>query len=46
MLGALGQQAGVPERELHLLRKTLNPLSRFEFGDLRVLKHAREWQAK
>ena len=46
MLGALGQQAGMPERELHRLRKTLNPLSRFEFGDLRVLKHASELQAK
>jgi hypothetical protein len=46
MLGALGQQAGAPEPELRRLRKTLNRLSRFDFGPLRVLEHAREWQAK
>jgi hypothetical protein len=46
MLGAIGQQLGWPERQLSALRKDLNPLSRFEFGNLAVLKHAREWQAK
>ena len=46
MLGAIGAQAGAPERELSRLRKTLNPLSRFDFGPLRVLKHAKAWQAK
>lgn len=46
MLGALGQEADAPKRELGRLRKTLNPLSRFDFGPLHVLKHAREWQAR
>lgn len=46
MLGAIGQQLGQPERRLALLRKSLNPLSRFDFGVLAVLEHAQEWQAK
>jgi len=28
------------------LRKGLNPLSRFDFGNLGALERAREWQAK
>ena len=46
MLGAIGQQLGQPESRLSTLRKSLNPLSRFDFGSLAVLEHAREWQAK
>ena len=46
ILGAIGQQLGQPESRLSALRKSLNPLSRFDFGSLVVLKHAREWQAK
>jgi hypothetical protein len=46
MLGAIGQQLGYPERRLSALRKSLNPLSRFDFGTLAALEHAREWQAK
>jgi hypothetical protein len=46
MLGALGQQAGVPAAALSELRQSLNPISRFDFGALAVLEHAREWQAK
>ena len=46
MLGAIGQQLGQPDSRLMALRKSLNPLSRFDFGSLAVLKHAREWQAK
>ena len=46
MLGAIGQQLGKVESRLSALRKDLNPLSRFDFGSLAVLKHAREWQAK
>lgn len=46
MLGALGQEVGADPKLLHRLRKSLNPLSRFEFGLLRHLRHAREWQAK
>jgi hypothetical protein len=46
MLGALGQKIGVDDRLLRQLRKSLNPLSRFDFGLLRGLPHADEWQAK
>ena len=46
MLGAIGQQLGKPASLLSVLRKSLNPLSRFDFGILAVLEHAREWQAK
>lgn len=46
MLGAIGQHLGQPRSRLSLLRKSLNPLSRFDFGRLAVLEHAREWQAK
>lgn len=46
MLGAIGQQLGQPEQRLAPLRKSLNPLSRFDFGILSVLEHASQWQAK
>jgi hypothetical protein len=46
MLGALGQELNMPPRLLDRLRKSLNPLSRFDFGQLASLQHAREWQAK
>ena len=46
MLGALGQELGMPNALLMRLRRSLNPLSRFDFGALRALQHAREWQAK
>jgi Family of unknown function (DUF6088) len=46
ILGALGQELGMPSRVLAPLRKSLNPLSRFDFGRLRSLRHADEWQAK
>lgn len=46
MLGALGQDLDMPDPLLNRLRKSLNPLSRFDFGQLRSLEHAREWQAK
>jgi hypothetical protein len=45
MLGALGQEAGVSGELLNGLRGSLNPLSRFDFGVLSTLRHAREWQA-
>ena len=44
--GALGQEAGIPDSDLWILRKSLNKLSRYNFGRLRSLHHAREWQAK
>lgn len=46
MLGALGQELDMPGRLLEPLRKSLNPVSRFDFGQLRALKHAAEWHAK
>jgi hypothetical protein len=46
MLGALGEELGMPPRTLSRLRKTLNPLSRFDFGRLDSLRHAKDWQAK
>lgn len=46
MLGAIGQQLGRPMKVLDQLRASINPLSRFDFGTLAALEHAREWQAK
>lgn len=46
ILGALGQELEVEPRLLKRLRKSLSPLSRYNFGLLRALPHAREWQAK
>jgi len=46
MLGALGEELGTHPEELLLLRSTLNPLSRFDFGSFTGLPHARAWQAK
>jgi Family of unknown function (DUF6088) len=46
MLGAIGQQLNQPQSRLTDLRKDLNPLSRFDFGNLAALAFAREWQAK
>lgn len=46
MLGALGQQAGAPPAALRDLRKSINPISRFDFGALSGLDYATEWQAK
>lgn len=46
MLGAAGEQLGIDEGQLSRIRKSLNPLSRFDFGALSALKHAREWQPK
>jgi len=46
MLGALGQELGMPESVLAPLRASLNPLSRFDFGALGSLGSARQWQAR
>ena len=46
MLGAIGQQLGHPRERLAPLRRSLNPLSRFDFGILAALTYAKEWQAK
>jgi hypothetical protein len=46
MLGALGTEVRADSRALSRLRGSLNPLSRFDFGELSDLPHAAEWQAK
>jgi hypothetical protein len=46
MLGALGEQLGKTSPALQRLRASLNPFSRFDFGLLAGLPHARSWQAK
>ncbi len=46
MMGALGEQLGEKSELLTALRATLNPLSRFDFGMLSGLTHARKWFAK
>jgi len=46
MLGAIGEQLGKDAKMLQRIRASLNPFSRFDFGALARLPHAREWQAK
>jgi hypothetical protein len=46
MLGALGEELKMSTRLLNQLKKSLNPLSRYDFGRLRSLRYARNWQAK
>jgi hypothetical protein len=46
ILGAAGKEIGIDDERLRRIRQSLNPLSRFDFGTLAALKHAREWQAK
>jgi hypothetical protein len=46
LLGAIGQQIGCQKNILIDLRKSLNPLSKFNFGNLIALKYAKQWQAK
>ena len=46
MLGALGEELNMPARSLDTLKQSLNPLSRYDFGVLRSLRFARDWQAK
>ena len=46
MLGAIGQQLAKPEDLLSSLRASLNPLSRFDFGVLYQLQHAKRWYAR
>lgn len=46
MTGALAEAAGASETELKSLRKTLNPMTRYDFGALSVLPTARTWGAR
>jgi hypothetical protein len=40
------EQLGKNRGALRRLRNSLNPFSRFDFGLLAGLRHARDWQAK
>lgn len=46
ILGAIGQQIGCQKNFILFLKKSLNPLSKFDFGNLITLKYAKQWQAK
>jgi hypothetical protein len=46
MLGAIGEQIHKNKAVLRRLQDSLNPFSRFDFGVLSGLSHARKWQAK
>jgi uncharacterized protein DUF6088 len=46
MLGALGQELEMPEPLLKRLRKSLKPLSKYDFGKLSSLRYAKSWQAR
>ncbi len=46
MIGAIGQEIGKNTKELDSLRRSLNPVSKFDFGTLRNLRYAKQWQAK
>lgn len=46
IMGAMGQQIGSRKDALLALKKSLNPLSKFNFGKLINLKYAKQWQAK
>lgn len=46
LLGALGELLRAKHKTLEQLRRSLNPLSRFDFGVFVSLPHARAWQAK
>ena len=46
LIGAIGEEIGKKPAALARLRASLNPFSRFDFGLLSGLPHARDWQAK
>lgn len=46
MLGAIGEELKADLKALDRLRSGLNPLSRYDFGQLSKLSRARNWQAK
>jgi hypothetical protein len=46
LIGALGSELGASPHELESLRASLNPLTRFDFGEFKHLASARAWQAK
>lgn len=46
MLGAIGEQLGKKPSALQRLHDSLNPFSRYDFGLLTGLQHAKKWQSK
>jgi len=46
MLGALAEDSGVPTKHLTGLKRTLSPYSTYDFGRLKALRSADEWQAE
>jgi len=46
LVGALLQEMGVAPRRLRELKRSLSPFSTFEFGALRGLRSAGDWQAR
>src|SRR5581483_4087404 len=46
LLGAISEEIGKHATARARLRASLNPLSRFDFGLLAGLSHAKKWQAK
>lgn len=46
LIGAIGEELGRKPAALARLRASLNPFSRFDFGLLSGLPHARNWQAR
>lgn len=46
ILGALGEQLGANRKKIGELRRSLNPLSKFDFGVFADMSNAKNWQAK
>jgi hypothetical protein len=46
IIGAIGEEIGKNASALRKLRESLNPFSRFDFGALHGLRHAKKWQAR
>ena len=46
ILGALGERMDADKKVVARLKKSLNPLSRFDFGIFSDVANARQWQAK
>lgn len=46
LLGAIGEQLGKNSSKLQHLHDSLNPFSKYDFGLLAGLQHAKKWQSK
>jgi hypothetical protein len=45
-MGTIGQEIVIYEQDLDLVCQRLNSVSRFDFGILKCLEYAKDWQAK